>query len=49
MGMATTAIGFSLRLWNKMSANADSPESDKLPLRPHAVTEAEDVVSEESR
>ena len=49
MGMATTAISFSLRLWNKMTANADSPESDKLPLRPHAVTEAEDVVSEEIR
>ena len=49
MGIATTAISFSLRLWNKMTANADSPESDKLPLRPHAVTEAEEVVSEESR
>ena len=49
LAMAATAISFFLHLKNKTAANADSHESEKLPLRSHAVTEAEGVVLEESR
>ena len=49
LAMAATAISFSLRLTDKTAANADSHESEKLPLRSHAVTEAEGIVFEESR
>ena len=49
LAMATTAISFFLHLKDKTAANADSHESEKLPLRSHAVTEAEGVVFEESR
>ena len=49
LAMAATAISFSLRLTDKTAANADSHESEKLPLWSHAVTEAEGIVFEESR